>query len=105
MPRNCNRIHPKLCSSPVTINIGCCTTTGWRKPPLNASAKCCRVTARSYTPLRQLRETKDVGMKVLPIGNGDSTSIHGIQRYLLKWHLHTQRFDNSQKRKSSMIGH
>jgi hypothetical protein len=63
---------PETCSSPVTINIGCCTITGWPKPHLDASAKCCQVTARSYTRSRQLREVRDIGMKVLPIGSGAS---------------------------------
>jgi tetratricopeptide (TPR) repeat protein len=31
--------------------------------------------------LGQLREARGIGMKVLPIGNGVSFSIHGIQRY------------------------
>src|SRR5882724_9940513 len=70
MRRNCNRTRPKPCSSPVIINIGCCTITDWPKPHLDASAKCCQVTARSYTPLGQLHEAKDIGMKVLPMGAG-----------------------------------
>src|SRR5207248_4810574 len=100
MRRDCNRTHPKPCSSRVIINIGCCTITGWPKRHLHASAKCCQVTPRSYMLLQQLRETRDIGTKVLPIGNGVSPSIRGIRRYSLKWHLHMPHFDNSQERKS-----
>src|SRR5260370_40567522 len=81
MRRNCNRTRPKPCSSRVITNIGYCTITGWPKPHLDASAKNYRATARSYTPLQQLREVRDIGMKVLPIANGASPSIHGIQPY------------------------
>src|SRR5678816_1374985 len=105
MRRNCNRTLPKPSSSPVITNIGYCTITNWPKPLLDASARCCQVTAGSYTPLQQLREAKDVGTKVLPIGNGASPSIRGIRRYSLKWRLHMRRFDNSQERKSCTIGH
>ena len=83
--RKCAETAAELARNPalhrVIINIGCCTITDWPKPHLDASAKCCQVTARSYTPLGQLREARDIGMKVLPIGSGASPSIHGIQRY------------------------
>src|SRR5262245_61992394 len=105
MRRNCNPMHPKPCSSPVIINIGCCTITRWPKPHLDASVKCCQVTARSYMPLQQLHEARDIGTKASRIGNGASPSIREIQPYLLKWHLHTPRFDNSRKRKSYTVGH
>src|SRR6266513_4406266 len=105
MRRDYNLTQPKPCSSPAIINIGCCTIPGWPKPPSNASAKNCRVTARSYTRSQQLREARDIGLKVLPIGNGASPSIREIRPYLLKWHLHTRRFDDSRQRKTSTIEH
>src|SRR5215470_3401117 len=105
MRRDDNLTPPKPCSSPAIINIGCCTIPGLPKPPSNASAKNYRVTARSYTRSQQLREARDIGMKVLPIGNEASPSIREIRPYLLKWPLHTRCFDNSRQRKTSTVGH
>ncbi len=77
--RKCAETAAELARNPalpwVIINTGCSAITSWPRPPSSRSAKCCQVTARSYTPLPQLRDARDFGMKVLPTGSGVSPSI------------------------------
>jgi serine/threonine protein kinase len=75
-PRDLSRTRLKRCSPWVIINTWCCVITASPRPRLSESVNCYPAAVRYHTPLADLPDERDTGIKASPTSNKPSPSTH-----------------------------